>query len=210
VHAALELEIAVRLVTAHRDDGFLVAPGLVLGRRKQLDAHLAALGKARIHAQQIAGEDPGLIAARAGAQLDEDILAVVRIARQHQLLQALLQRLAPRAQHGQFFLGQRREFGIPGVGGEAFVFFDVAQQRADRAKRNDGLLDLRPLLHERGEPRLIEGRAGIGERRLDFIESLRERFEPVGVLHSGRSGASVRANEKRAALRLALGKRLPG
>ena len=94
------------------------------------------LGEARVHAQQVAGEDARLVAARAGADLDEDVLVVVRVARQHQLLQLRFERRrAARAAPRRFFFGQRGQLGIALVGAQRVVLGDLAQQRAERAER---------------------------------------------------------------------------
>ena len=135
VDAALVLEPAVRLAALHADDDLLVAAGLVLVLAQQLDAHLARFGEARVHAQQVAGEDPRFVAAGAGANLDEDVLVVVGVAREHQLLQLGLERGAPRAQLVRLFVRQRGELGIALVGAQRVVPRDRAQQVAIAAVR---------------------------------------------------------------------------
>ena len=63
-----------------RDD-FLVAAVLAVARREDLDAPAAPLGVARVHAEKIAGEDRGFVAAGAGAQLEEEIRFVALVLR---------------------------------------------------------------------------------------------------------------------------------
>ncbi len=141
VDARLVLEPAVRFAALDRDDDFLVAAGFVFALAEQLDAHLHALGEARVHAQQVAREDSGFVAARAGANLDEDVLRVVGIARQHQLLELRFEHDAPLAQRRRFFFRERGDLGIALVGAQRVVLDDLAQQRFVRAIRRDGRLD---------------------------------------------------------------------
>ena len=51
---------------------------------------------ARVHAVEVAREQARLVAAGAGADLDDDVLVVVRVARQHHDLELVLELLAPR------------------------------------------------------------------------------------------------------------------
>ena len=64
-----------------------VAAVLAAALRQDLDAPAPALGIARIHAEQVAGEDRRLVAARRGADLEEHIVVVERIGRHQQSLE---------------------------------------------------------------------------------------------------------------------------
>ena len=70
--------------------------------------HLPAAGfrKARIHPEEVFGEEPRLVASRAGPDLEKDVLLVVRVLRQEQDLESLLQVFQRLLQLGQFLLGQ--------------------------------------------------------------------------------------------------------
>ena len=91
VHAALVLQLAVNLLAADQRDDFLSRR-----RRDSLtssDFHLPALrfGVARVHAEDLGGEQRGLVAAGAGADFEHDVLLVVGILGQQQDLQLLFQ-----------------------------------------------------------------------------------------------------------------------
>ena len=93
---------------------------------QHLDGEALGLGIARVHAVQVAGEDRGLVAAGAGAHLEEDVLVVARILRQQQqpqrfffreqiLLQAADLLVAELAHAGigiGLQLARRREFAL--------------------------------------------------------------------------------------------------
>jgi hypothetical protein len=66
-----------------------------------------ALGIARVHAKEIAGEERRLVAAGARAHLDEEVAIVVRILRQQRLLQLGFQALHGGARGLQLFVGER-------------------------------------------------------------------------------------------------------
>src|SRR3989454_11083488 len=92
VDAALELEPAPRPAPVHEEDHVLEAARAGHAGVHDLDLPALALGVLRVHARQVRGEQRGLLAARAGADLDEDVLLVVGIARQEQALQLVLER----------------------------------------------------------------------------------------------------------------------
>ena len=74
----LSVEIGALAADLERD--LLVAAVVVLVRREDLDREALGLRVARVHARQLAGEDAGLVAAGAGADLDDHVLGVVRVA----------------------------------------------------------------------------------------------------------------------------------
>jgi hypothetical protein len=93
VAARLELERRVRALADDARDHFLVAAELGRALRDDLDLPALALGVARVHAEQVAGEQRRLVAAGAGAHLEEQVAVVVRVARQQRLLQLGLELL---------------------------------------------------------------------------------------------------------------------
>src|SRR2546426_3110663 len=92
VDAALELEPAPRPAPVHEEDDVLEAARAGHAGIHDLDLPALALGVLRVHTRQLRGEQRGLLAACAGADLDEDVLLVVGIARQEQALQLVLER----------------------------------------------------------------------------------------------------------------------
>jgi hypothetical protein len=65
----------------------LIAAQLGIAGRDDLDAPALALGVAGVHAQQVAGKQRRLVAAGAGADLEEDVALVVGVAGQQGGLQ---------------------------------------------------------------------------------------------------------------------------
>jgi hypothetical protein len=91
VAARLELQLAVAAVADHADHHFLEAADFARAFAHQLAAPALALGVARVHAQQVAGEQGRLVAAGAGPDFQERVAHVIRVLGQQQLLQFVFQ-----------------------------------------------------------------------------------------------------------------------
>ena len=78
-------------VARHLEDGFLDAAERAVGERDRLEAPARALDEARVHAVEIGGEERGLVAAGAGADLDDRVAVVERIAREERGLEPRLE-----------------------------------------------------------------------------------------------------------------------
>ena len=98
VRAGLELEPRVRALADDAADDLLVAAVLAGALAQHLDSPALPFGVARVHAEQVAREDRGLVAAGAGADLEEDVAVVARVLRDQQLreLESLRLRCARR------------------------------------------------------------------------------------------------------------------
>ena len=59
----------------------LMPPSVASDERHDLDAPAVPLAEARVHAVEVGGEQRGLVAAGAGADLDDRVAVVERIAR---------------------------------------------------------------------------------------------------------------------------------
>src|SRR5690606_25230749 len=97
----LELQPGIDAFALHPRDDLLVAALLAVAGADHLDLPALLLGIAGIHAEQVAGEQRRLVAAGAGTDLEEDVAAVVRVARYQQTLEPrlqLIQAFAPFAQ----------------------------------------------------------------------------------------------------------------
>ncbi len=105
VAARLEFEPRVGALAADARDHFLVAAQLRGALGHDLDLPAPALGIARVHAEQVAGEERRLVAAGAGAHLEEQVALVVRVLGQQLLLQLRLELLHRRARALQLLLG---------------------------------------------------------------------------------------------------------
>ena len=136
------------------------------------------LGVAQVHPQQIAREQRRLVAALTGLDLEDDVLAVVRILGQQQFAQPLLELVDA---HGQRL----------GLGGEGLVFGDqflgrgeiraggveFGRRRTDR--REHGV-----AAPERARPRLVGVHPRIGQGlRVDVgvFQAQRRQTDPCSV-----------------------------
>ena len=89
VRPALELEHAVCAVALHREGVVAVA------QLERLGLEAATLGVAGEHAVEVGGEQAGLLAARAGPDLDDHVLVVVRVRLDHREPDLLLELAEP-------------------------------------------------------------------------------------------------------------------
>ena len=91
MYAALELEPRVHLVACHAEHDLLIAAQLGLGFVHDLGLPAALVGVHRVHAVQVSGKQRAFLAACTAANLNVDILLVVRVLGQQQDLQLSLQ-----------------------------------------------------------------------------------------------------------------------
>ena len=96
VHAGLELEPRVGSVAADLGDDLLEPAGPALRGREHLHLPSPPFRVAGVHPVQVGGEQRRLVAAGAGAHLDDHVAVVVRIAR-HELDARASGRAPPRA-----------------------------------------------------------------------------------------------------------------
>lgn len=88
---------------------------LALGRRHQFPAPALQLGIALVHAVEIAGEQGRLVTARAGADLDQGVGAVILVLGQEQQAHLVLE-LGQALLEGVVFLARHlRHFGVPAL-----------------------------------------------------------------------------------------------
>ena len=90
MHAGFELETRERARTRDAADDFAVAAVLASILRQDFHGESMRFGVTRVHAEQVTGEDGGLVTARARAHLEEDVLVVARIAWNQQRLEFAL------------------------------------------------------------------------------------------------------------------------
>ena len=96
MHARLVFEAGEHALARDGGDDLLVAAEVVLRQADDLGLPAVLLGVAAVHAEQIGGEQGGLVAAGAGAHLEDGALFVGRVLGQKVHAQLLLQ-LAPAA-----------------------------------------------------------------------------------------------------------------
>ncbi len=95
VGAALVLEDRVGALALDREGHLLEAAHLGRRLREHLGREAALLGVAGQHLVEVAGEQRRLVAAGPGADLDQDVLGVVRVALDHRQPDLLFQLLQP-------------------------------------------------------------------------------------------------------------------
>ena len=165
VHAALVLQGRVGALAAHLEDDLLVAAVVVLAGAEDLDLEALRLGVAREHAGQIAGEQGGLVAARAGADLDDHVLGVVGVAGEHAAADLLAELVEQPAAVAELLL---RELA------QLIVAVAVAVAGEDLLGAGDVPLGLAIALHQ-----LVRlGELGVAARRLGVARPVAEH---VGV-----------------------------
>ena len=96
MHAGFEFQLGEGAAAADFGDDFLVAAHGAFARGDHLDLPALLGGIALVHAEQIAGEQRGLVAAGAGADFEDDVALVHRVLRQQRQADLLLELVAPR------------------------------------------------------------------------------------------------------------------
>ena len=163
--------------------------------RHHLDLPALALGVARVHAVEVAREQRGFVAAGAGADLEDRVLAVARILRQEQDLDLLL--VVPRLllELAQLFARQLAQLGI-GLGlGHLLGLREVFCELLVRAPRRDERIEVGVLARELQELGALVDDLGGAEQRADFFVATLERrhlvFEIRCVEHGGSKPSSA-------------------
>ena len=112
VHARFVLELRVRALARDAGRHFLDAARRRARHRQDLDLPAPPLGEAGVHAEQIGREQRRFFAARAGADLEDDVLVVVGILGHEQHFERLLQPLLLGGELGLFLARQVAHLGI--------------------------------------------------------------------------------------------------
>src|SRR5690606_6212994 len=166
----------------------------------RLDLHppALALGVAGVHAQQVAGEDRGLVAAGAGADLQVRAAVVARIARYQQRHELFLERVQAGLSRGDLLLGQVAQLGVVAhllrrleVGAGAGL---VRHRRRQRLEPGE-------LARQRAETVLVARHRRIGEQSFEFVAAVGQRLQLTaqGRQHRRGSGAGAAAARRPAA-----------
>src|SRR6185437_6507860 len=206
--ARLELEPGVRALAHDAGDDFLVAARLAGAFRHHLHLPAMALGEARVHAEEVAGEERALVAAGAGADLEEEVLLVVGIAWDEHALEVELQLGELRARGADLLLGEFAHRRVPRH------FLRGVQVLRGVAIRDEGLdhgEDLGALLRELAEIVDVLDHRRVGKPRVDLLQPRFEAREPAGdgLLHCSFAGWSPSASGKRTRTAFARASRSP-
>ncbi len=179
VHAALVLQPAVDLVPRDGSDDLLDALGGAVVQRQDLGLPVVALGVAAIEPEEVGGEERSLLAARAGADLEQDVLVVVGIPGQQQDLESVGQLHQLRAVSLQLLLGQVPHLR---VAHHLLVLGDALLGVAHLAVGLHDVRDFGPLLGELEVLVAVADHLGLAEQpvqlhvaRLDIFQLLEHR-----------------------------------
>ena len=146
----LEFELSVDLTTFDARNDFLEAAVLARSFAQDLKLPPATFRITAVHAEQVAGENGGFIAAGAGANFEKNVRGVVRVARQQQREQALLGLRADHLQARGFVVGECAQFRI-WVAREGCGLRQLGLDPRVLANRHNHRLQLRELSRQRGE-----------------------------------------------------------
>ncbi len=143
---------------------------------EQFQLPATQLGVASVHPQQIAGKQRRFVAARAGADFEEHVTGVVRVARQQQQLQRPLLFGAAGFGVQQFVLGQGAQLGIA-VASQVAGRRQIVEHAAVGPKPAGHRLQL-GILHGQGaEAVVIADDLGLGQQRADFLVTGRQLLQ---------------------------------
>ena len=115
VDAGLKFQAGIRALARNFKIGLLDAAKLRLIIIKQTDLPATPLRVHRVHAVEAVREQRRFLAADAAADLHDDALVVVRIAREQQDLELVFQPLAVLLCRGKFLLAERFQLRVAGV-----------------------------------------------------------------------------------------------
>ena len=175
MHAGFEFELRVRALARDARDDFAIAAVLALVGAQYLDTPALPLGVAAVHAKQIAGEDRGFVAARAGAHLEEQVRIVVGILRHEMQQQLPFEGRAAPDELLVLVLGERAHVGI-GARTQFRGSRDIALELAVKVEIPRHRVEPRVLLRQLAEPILVEDRSRVTEQPGDL-------FVPLDQLH---------------------------
>ncbi len=178
MRAGLELELGVDVVALDAGNHFLVTAVLALALGKDLHAPALFLGVARIHAEQVAGEDRRLVAAGTGTDFQEHVAPVVRVLGQQHALQIGFQGFELRLGLGHFLLGHLAHVGIA-VLEQRLGAFEVLLDLAQLAIGDDHRLDLGVFARIGAEAVLVTDDLGIAEQRGELFETVLQDVQLV-------------------------------
>jgi hypothetical protein len=137
-----------------------------------------ALGVARVHAEQVAGEQRGLVAAGAGADLEHRVLGVERILGQEQL-DGLLGGLALGLEGAQLLAGQLAQLEVGLGAGHQPRLLEIGAQLLVAAPRHHQRLELRVLARQLAELGAPRDHVGIAEQRRHLFVAAPQRSHLV-------------------------------
>ena len=143
-----------------------------------LDLPAVLLGEARVHAENLGGEERSLVAASAGADFEDDVLLVVGILGEEQDLQFFFESLPARLERGDFFLGHGAQVCIV-AGKELAGIIEALADLLEFAEPFYGRFDFAKLLGDFLIALVVVEDLGQSELGLEVAVALLHLFETV-------------------------------
>ena len=194
VDAALVLELAVHPRAFDQGDHLLDRPDAAFVGRQDVDLPVLALREAGVHPEQNAREQAGLVAAGAGADLQHDVLVVVRILG-HQQDPDLGEQILPAGfQLGQLQLGQLQQLGVVGAVGELPGLGDLRHHRLVVAELLHDRLNLGQRLRVRPVPVHVGLHRAVAEQAHQLVVAGLYGLQLVE--HGGRNSSETRIGSR--------------
>ena len=170
VYARLVFQRAVHVVARHLHHHLLVAAGGAFRCAVDLVAPALALHILGVHAQQVAGEEGCLVAARAAADLDDGVLFVLRILGDEQQFDLLLHAGNGRFEFGHLLAGHFAQVVVLLVGQNILGLPQVVDGRAVAVARFHDRFQLLVFLVELDEFLDVGDHFGVGDLLADLLE----------------------------------------
>ena len=187
VAAALVLQVAEDLAAFDPQDQLLEPAQLRGAHVQDLDLPAFALGVVLVHFIEVAGEEGGLVAPRAGADLDNAPVAVGVLAARCKVQELVPAGFALGLQVGQLRLGQLAKLGIVAV--EHLQGLGDLSVEALEAAVLGGHLGQRAVLAVHGRlPGRVGQHGGVQQQPLQFLEAGKGFFQFVAHGAVGRAG----------------------
>jgi hypothetical protein len=141
-----------------------------------LDREAVGFGVARVHAEQVSREDRGLVAARAGAHFEVDVLVVARVARDQHHLERVLGGLDPGSEP-RHLLGTHLAHAGVAVGLHLARGRELAFERPEGFEFLGHGIEAGVLHRQIAELALPADDGGIRQGAADFLEAIDHFFE---------------------------------
>ena len=177
VHAALVFQAGKRILARNEHDDLLHAPKLGHVRGERLHLHAMPLGIAGIHAQQIRAEKRSLIAARARADLQDDVFAVVRVFGDEQEFQLLFGFLHLLFQSGNLLLRHLAQLRIIRGFEHLPQLGQLCLHGKIRLVGRDDLLQIGVFFHQLAPKFLVGDHLAFGDLRRKLFISFSNGFQ---------------------------------
>ena len=126
--AALIFQLRINSLAFDEGNHFFQPTHARLGGREHLDLPALALGKARIHAEDLGGKERGFVSPGSSANFQHDVFFVVGVLGKQQKLQLFLHAHQALLQIRQLFLRVRAHLGVVLAGDEGFALLDATLQ----------------------------------------------------------------------------------